>query len=385
MSRLSPEPSRPQPPPAGRPHPQAELGDPPGRSSLRSRRLPLADPRQQLERLEALDLAAVPHGGDFDAALAAAGWPALAPGRLEIFQLNLGKLCNMACRHCHVDAGPDRSDAVMDRTTAEACIAALDRSGAHTVDLTGGAPELNPNFRWLVDEAAARGLHVIDRCNLTVLLTPGRRDLPAFLAERGVEVVCSLPHVRRRNTDAQRGEGTYEKSLLALRMLNEQGYGQGDPRRVLTLVTNPTGAYLPGSQRSLEREWKDALAREHGLAFDRLIALANLPIARFLEWLEESGNLQSYMELLVNSFNPAAISGLMCRNTISVSWDGRVFDCDFNQMLELGIRGAGGGALHIRDFDPERWAARKIITASHCFGCTAGAGSSCGGALVEPR
>jgi radical SAM/Cys-rich protein len=385
VSGLSPEPSQASPLPAGRPHPQPELGEAPRLASLAARRLPLADPRQQVATLDALDLRAVPHGGHFEAALAAAGWPALRPARLEIFQVNLGKLCNMTCRHCHVDAGPDRSDAVMDRATAEACLAAFDRSGAHTLDLTGGAPELNPSFRWLVDEAAARGAHVIDRCNLTVLLTTGARDLPVFLAERGVEVVCSLPHVRRRNTDAQRGEGTYEKSLRALRLLNEQGYGQGDPRRVLTLVTNPTGAYLPGSQGSLEREWKEALAREHGLAFDRLIALANLPIARFLEWLEASGNLQAYMELLVNAFNPATIGGLMCRTTISVAWDGRVYDCDFNQMLELGVAGADGGTLHIRDFEPERWAARRILTGRHCFGCTAGAGSSCGGSLVEPK
>lgn len=373
----------PPPPPAGRPHPQPDLGDRPRLTTLAARRLPLADPRQQIATLDALDLRAGPHGGDFEAALAAAGRQGLEPAALEIFQINLGKLCNMTCRHCHVDAGPDRTDAVMDRATAEDCLRALDRTAADTVDLTGGAPELNPSFRWLIDQAVGRGKRVIDRCNLTVLLIPSQRDLPAFLAERGVELVCSLPHVRRRNTDAQRGGGTYERSLKALRLLNEQGYGQGDPRRVLTLVTNPTGAYLPAGQGSLEREWKDSLAREHGLAFDRLIALNNLPIARFLEWLEASGNLQSYMELLVNAFNPATVGGLMCRNTISVSWDGRVFDCDFNQMLELGVQGAGGGTLHIRDFDPERWAARRILTGRHCFGCTAGAGSSCGGCLVE--
>ncbi len=373
----------PPPPAAGRPHPQPDLGDRPRLTTLAARRLPLADPRQQIATLDALDLGASPYGGDFEAALAAAGRQGLGPAALEIFQINLGKLCNMTCRHCHVDAGPDRTDAVMDRATAEECLRALDRTAAHTLDLTGGAPELNPSFRWLVDEAVRRGKHVIDRCNLTVLLIPSQRDLPAFLAERSVELVCSLPHVRRRNTDAQRGEGTYERSLRALRLLNEEGYGQGDPRRVLTLVTNPTGAYLPAGQGSLEREWKDALAREHGLSFDRLIALNNLPIARFLEWLETSGNLQSYMELLVNAFNPATVDGLMCRNTISVSWDGRVFDCDFNQMLELGVEDAGGGTLHIRDFDPERWAARKILTGRHCFGCTAGAGSSCGGCLVD--
>jgi radical SAM/Cys-rich protein len=377
------DPQQPWPPPPGRPHPQPDLGEAPGGASLRSRRLPLAEARHQVGRLDALYLGACPHGGGFDAALAAAGWPALEPSRLEIFQVNLGKLCNMACRHCHVDAGPDRSDAVMDRATAQDCLRALDRTDAHTVDLTGGAPELNPSFRYLVDEAVARGKHVVDRCNLTVLLIPRQRDLPAFLAERGVEVVCSLPHFRRRNTDAQRGDGTFERSLKALRLLNEHGYGHGDPKRVLTLVTNPAGAYLPAGQGSMEREWKEALAREHGLRFDRLIALTNLPIARFLEWLEGSGNLQSYMELLVNAFNPATISGLMCRNTISVSWDGRVFDCDFNQMLELGVAGPGGGSLHIRDFDPAAWATRKVVTGRHCFGCTAGAGSSCAGALAE--
>ncbi len=371
------------PPPPGRPHPQPDLDDPPGQRSLTARRLPLADPRRQVERLDALDLGSSPHGGRFDAALAASGWPALTPAGLEIFQVNLGKLCNMTCRHCHVDAGPDRGDAVMDRATAEDCLRALDASGAHTVDLTGGAPELNPNFRFLVEEAVAQGKHVIDRCNLTVLLTPSQRDLPAFLAERGVEVVCSLPHVRRRNTDAQRGDGAYEKSITALRRLNEHGYGQGDPTRLLTLVTNPSGAYLPASQSSTEREWKEALAREHGVHFDRLIALTNLPIARFLEWLETTGNLQPYMELLVNAFNPATISGLMCRNTLSVSCDGRVFDCDFNQMLELGVADGHGGTLHIRDFDPATWAARRVVTGRHCFGCTAGAGSSCGGAIAE--
>jgi len=369
--------------PAGRPHPQSEFSETTGRASLHARRVPLADPRAQIERLQSLDLDTCPHSGDFKAALAESGWPRFDPSRLEIFQINLGKLCNMACRHCHVDAGPDRTDAVMDRATAEACLHALDQTEAHTIDLTGGAPELNPNFRFLVDEAVARGKHVIDRCNLTVLLIPSLRDLPGFLADRGVEVVCSLPHVRRRNTDAQRGNGTYEKSILALKTLNEHGYGQGDPKRCLTIVTNPTGAFLPGCQSATEREWKELLEREHGLVFDRLIALNNLPIARYLEWLETSGNLQSYMELLVNSFNPASIEGLMCRNTISVSWDGRVYDCDFNQMLELGAMNRSDGPPHIREFDPELWAQRQIVTGRHCFGCTAGAGSSCGGSLVE--
>jgi len=357
-----------------------EAGPKPTRT-LRARLSPLASTREQLAALEALDLTTTRSGGDLAALLAANGWPALTPTRLEIFQINLGKLCNMTCLHCHVDAGPDRADEMMDRATVDACLAALDGTGAHTVDLTGGAPELNPNFRYLVDEAERRGKHVIDRCNLTVLLIPSMRDLPEFLAERGVEVVCSLPHHRRRNTDAQRGNGTFEKSVEALRRLNAVGYGQGDPGRRLTLVANPAGAFLPSSQASMEREWKEGLAREHGVGFDRLITITNMPIARFLEWLETSGNLQGYMELLVNSFNPGTVAGLMCRNTLSVSWDGRIFDCDFNQMLDLETRADGRGRMNIREFDPEALARRIIVTGRHCFGCTAGAGSSCGGAI----
>jgi radical SAM/Cys-rich protein len=371
--------------PAGRTHPQADLEDGSGHVSLHARRSPLATPAAQVAAVESVNLDASLHGGDFKAALAAAGWARLDPTQLEIFQVNLGKLCNMTCRHCHVDAGPDRTDAVMDRDTVEACLRALDRTQAHTVDLTGGAPELNPHFRYLVSAAVARGKHVIDRCNLTVLLTPKLADLPEFLASRGVEIVCSLPHVRRRSTDAQRGNGTYEKSIKALRLFNEHGYGQGDPGRRLTLVANPVGAFLPGDQSAMEREWRDSLAREHGVRFDRLIALNNMPIARFLEWLEATGNLQGYMELLANAFNPAAVDDLMCRNMVSVSWDGRLFDCDFNQMLELAAPGEPGDTLHIRDFDPGRWARRRIVTGPHCFGCTAGAGSSCGGATAGDR
>ncbi len=351
--------------------------------SLRARGLPLASTAVQRATLDALDLAALPHRGDFATALAAAGWPALCPVEIEILQINLGKLCNMTCRHCHVDAGPDRTDAMMDRATVDACLAALDRTEASTVDLTGGAPELSPHFRYLVDQASLRGKHVIDRCNLTVLLIPSLRALPEFLAERGVEVVCSLPNPRRRNTDAQRGDGAFAKSIVALERLNRLGYGRGDPRRRLTLVANPVGAFLPAGQAAMEREWRDVLERAHGVRFDRLIALNNMPIARFLEWLEASGNLQGYMELLVNSFNPGAIAGLMCRNTLSVSWDGRLFDCDFNQMLDLDARDGGGSPLTIHGFDPARLARRAIVTDRHCFGCTAGAGSSCGGAIAE--
>lgn len=357
---------------------RASHGGPPGAKSLRARGSALAPPEVQRRLLQALPLPR----GEFDAALAAAGWAALRPAGLEILQINLGRLCNMTCRHCHVDAGPDRVAENMDRETVDLCLAALDRTGAQTVDITGGAPELNPHFRYLVEECVARGKQVIDRCNLTVLLLPRCADLPAWLAERGVEVVCSLPHCRKRNTDSQRGDGTFEKSLEALRRLNAAGYGQGEPRRRLTVMTNPVGAFLAAPQGAMEREWKASLWREQGVTFDRLIALNNMPISRFLEWLLESGNLQAYMERLTQAFNPATVAGLMCRNTLSVSWDGTLYDCDFNQMLELPVDGGRGARPHIRDFDPEALAARRIRTGRHCFGCTAGAGSSCGGATA---
>jgi len=353
---------------------------PKGTSSLRSRRLPLALPEEQIAVLDSIDLRHTASPSIFDDAVRPSGTGPLEAGEVEIFQINVGKLCNMTCRHCHVDAGPDRWRESMDQSTAEACIRALDLTDAHTVDLTGGAPELNPNFRFLVDEVVSRGKHVIDRCNLTVLLLKRCRDLPEWLAQRGVEVVCSLPHHRQRNTDAQRGNGTFAKSIEALRRLNDAGYGQGNPERVLTLVVNPVGALLAGDQCSMETEWRRGLERNHGISFDRLIALNNLPISRFLEWLQSSGNLEAYMELLVNSFNPATLDGLMCRTTLSIGWDGAIYDCDFNQMLELPSAGSTG-SMNIRDLDLHALAGRRIVTARHCFGCTAGAGSSCGGAL----
>jgi radical SAM/Cys-rich protein len=346
--------------------------------SLRSRGSPLVPAREQLRILSELDLP----GGDFRGRLPEAGRRALRPSELEILQINLGRLCNMTCRHCHVDAGPDRVAENMDRETVDLCLAALDRTAAHTVDLTGGAPELNPNFRYLVDECVRRGKHVIDRSNLTVLLLLRYRDLPRWLAERGVEVVASLPHYRRLQTDAQRGDGAYERSIRALRALNDAGYGRGDPGRILTLMHNPAGAFLPGGQLSMEKTWKRKLEREHGVTFDRLIALNNMPIARFLEWLLETGNLEPYMRKLVETFNPGAIDGLMCRNTLSVSWDGTLYDCDFNQMLELPVETIRGRTPHIRDFELEALGERRIVLARHCFGCTAGAGSSCGGTLT---
>jgi radical SAM/Cys-rich protein len=342
--------------------------------SLMQRRSPLTSPTIQQSRLDALDLPQ----GNFGDRLQQSGWQVLQPVPLEIFQINLGKLCNMTCRHCHVDAGPDRKEN-MDRATVDACLKALDQTTAHTVDLTGGAPELNPHFRDLVDACVERGKKVIDRCNLTVLLLPNHTDLPEWLATRQVEVVCSLPHYRQLNTDKQRGDGTFEKSIEALRRLNAAGYGKADPTRQLTLMSNPVGAFLASGQKAMEQEWKTGLAKHQGVTFDRLITLNNMPISRFLEWLEISGNLQQYMEVLVNAFNPATVEGLMCRNTLSVSWDGRLFDCDFNQMLDLTVQ-VPEPSIH--QFDPQRLANRSIVTGRHCFGCTAGAGSSCGGAIA---
>ena len=345
-------------------------------STLSSRRAPLANPAEQLALLQA-STAGRP---DFQEMLRGAGWPALTPATLEIFQINLGKLCNMTCRHCHVDAGPDRSDAMMTRETVDACLRALDQTPAHTVDITGGAPELHPEFRYLVDESHKRGKHVIDRCNLSVLLLPRNAGLAEWLADRDVEIVASLPHYRQRNTDAQRGDGAFEKSIAALRLLNAAGYGKGDPKRTLSLMTNPAGAFLAAPQSSIENEWKAALQRDFGITFDRLLALNNMPISRFLEWLIESGNLDSYMSRLIDSFNPGAIAGVMCRNTISISWDGHLFDCDFNQMLDLDAEPSA--AMTIETFDFAAWQRREVVTRAHCFGCTAGAGSSCGGATA---
>jgi radical SAM/Cys-rich protein len=342
--------------------------------SLRFRQAPLASAGAQREALQSLPLPR-----EFDAALAQAGLPVLAPAHLDILQLNLGKMCNQTCRHCHVDAGPDRRE-VMGRETMEQCLRALDGSDVRTVDLTGGAPEMNPHFRWLVEQLRARGLHVMDRCNLTILETRPHYELPHFLAEQRVEVVCSLPHYRALNTDAQRGEGVYAQSIRALQRLNALGYGDGQSGLRLVLVTNPVGAFLPANQRSLEAEWKRELLRNHGIRFDALYCITNMPISRYLEWLQSSGNLEAYLGKLVAAFNPAAVAGLMCRNTLSVGWDGQLYDCDFNQMLELPL--TGEAPRHIRDFATGRLAARRITTGRHCFGCTAGAGSSCGGATT---
>jgi radical SAM/Cys-rich protein len=316
---------------------------------------------------------------EFHEALADQGlWP-LRPTSIAVLQINLGRLCNQTCRHCHVDAGPDRTE-VMSRETAERCVEVLRRHAIPTVDLTGGAPELNPNFRWLVEQCASLGAHVIDRCNLTILETAPHHDLPDLFVKHQVELVCSLPHYQPACTDLQRGDGVFEKSIRALRRLNELGYGDGRSGLRLVLVTNPVGAVLPTPQLCLEAEWKRELKRLYDVSFDALYTIANMPINRHLEWLLGSGNLEAYMQLLVESFNPQAAHGVMCRSTISVGWDGRLYDCDFNQMLEIPV--SEDAPQHIRDFDLGGLEARAIRTNRHCFGCTAGTGSSCTGATA---
>jgi radical SAM/Cys-rich protein len=303
----------------------------------------------------------------------------LSAGEITVLQVNVGKLCNQTCHHCHVDAGPDRRE-IMTRETAEFCIAALAASKIPTLDITGGAPELNPNFRWLVEQARNLGRKVMDRCNLTVLQLPSQSDLAEFLAHHQVEVVASLPYFLQEKTDAQRGAGVFEKSIDAIWKLNALGYGKEGTGLLLNLVYNPVGAFLPPAQHAIEADFRRELLRRHGVLFNSLYTITNMPISRFLEFLVRSGNYDRYMEKLVNAFNPAAAQAVMCRSTLSVGWDGALYDCDFNQMLDLKV--AGSLPQHIRDFRPEALSGRCIVLGQHCYGCTAGAGSSCGGATV---
>lgn len=315
----------------------------------------------------------------FESKLDKIGLLPLKPTGIEIFQINVGYMCNMTCKHCHVDAGPDREE-IMTKETLEYCLDALKHSDIETVDLTGGAPEMNPHFRWFVDEVAKLGKHIIVRSNLTILDTRKFEDLPQFMADRAVEITCSLPFYNKRRTDAQRGEGTYDKSMKVLKILNEIGYGKEDTGLELNLVYNPVGAFLPGNQESLKQQYKDRLWKDHGIVFNDLFTITNLPISRYLNFLVTSGNLDEYMEKLVTSFNPAAAEGVMCRNTISIGWDGTLYDCDFNQMLKMETQ--EGSPQHIKDWDLESLNDREIKTNQHCYGCTAGAGSSCGGATT---
>jgi radical SAM/Cys-rich protein len=315
----------------------------------------------------------------FQARMAQAGLAPLTATGVQVFQINVGKFCNQTCRHCHVDAGPDRTEQ-MSRETAELCIRALAGTDIPTVDITGGAPELNANFRWLVEQSRALRRHVMDRCNLSVLLVGPQKDLPEFLARHQVEVIASLPYFRPAQTDAQRGDKVFARSIEALGLLNRLGYGHEGSGLVLNLVHNPVGAFLPARQEALEAQFKRELARSHGIVFNHLYTITNMPIGRYLQFLIDSGNYEGYMQRLANAFNPAAAAAVMCRHTISIGWDGTLYDCDFNQMLDLPLQSPA--PHHIRDFDLARLQNRRIVIGNHCYGCTAGTGSSCGGATT---
>lgn len=305
----------------------------------------------------------------------------LRPTSIEIFQVNVGYMCNQVCKHCHVDAGPDRKE-IMTRETMEQCLDVLRNTKIHTLDLTGGAPEMNPDFRWFVEEANKAGVEeIIVRSNLTIILAnPKYNDLPEFFKANNVRVVSSLPFYQADKTDRQRGEGVFDKSIKALQMLNAVGYGKEGTGLNLDLVYNPSGAFLPGDQASLERDFKKELKEHFDIAFNSLFTITNIPISRFLEFLIRTENYEDYMESLVNAFNPAAVMGVMCRNTISIDYDGHMYDCDFNQMLGLKVDKIAG--QHIKDFDLNKLEQRNIIINQHCYGCTAGAGSSCQGTVA---
>ena len=305
----------------------------------------------------------------------------LRHARTEVLQINVGKLCNLTCIHCHVNAGPKRKE-IMTRATMDQVIDWLAKTDIPTIDITGGAPEMVPHFKYLVDglKALSPRRHVIDRCNLTVLLEPGYEECAQFLAKHEVEIIASMPCYSAKNVNEQRGEGVFDRSIKALQLLNSLGYGLRS-ELPLHLVYNPNGAFLPGPQEELEADYKRELKEHFGIVFNKLYTITNLPIARFASYLKNNNLLGEYMALLNNAFNPATVNGLMCRNTISVSWQGEVFDCDFNQMLKMRWRDADR-PLHLWDVDPARVEFREILTGDHCFGCTAGAGSSCGGALV---
>lgn len=319
----------------------------------------------------------------FDEVLRTRGLRALRRDRVTTLQVNVGKLCNMACHHCHVEAGPKRTE-IMPRGVAERVIELVAANpGVEVVDLTGGAPEMNPSFRWLVAEARRLGRRVVDRCNLTILFEPGMDDLADFLAAHQVEVVASLPCYRAENVEKQRGKGAFDKSIVALRRLNALGYGQPDSGLKLDLVYNPLGAFLPPSQAALEVKYKEELWKLFGIEFGRLFTITNMPIKRFAQSLERAGKYQAYLSLLVAHFNPGTVPELMCRSLVSVGWDGKLYDCDFNQMLDIELGAvAETGARTVWDATSlDALARRRIATGSHCFGCTAGAGSSCAGAL----
>lgn len=347
--------------------------------SLKARADELAKANKQLEILNGgiFEEGELPY---FKDKISEIGHFPLRPRKLEILQINVGYMCNQVCEHCHVDAGPDRKE-IMTRETMELCLEVIRNTGAHTLDLTGGAPEMNPDFRWFVEEAAKAGIQdFIVRSNLTIIRANKKyHDLPEFFKKHNVHVVSSMPHYTRGKTDKQRGDGVFDKSIQALKDLNAVGYGKPGSSLRLDLVYNPSGAYLPGDQAALERDFKAALMEDFGIEFHSLFAITNLPIARFLDYLIASENYEDYMTALVDAYNPAAVSQVMCTNTLSVSWDGWLYDCDFNQMLGLKV---ASKVQHLKDYNEDLLQNRNIIISQHCYGCTAGAGSSCQGTVA---
>jgi radical SAM/Cys-rich protein len=304
----------------------------------------------------------------------------LRPKKLEILQINLGYMCNQVCGHCHVDAGPDRKE-IMTKETMKQCLDVIEKTTAHTLDLTGGAPEMNPNFRWFVEEASKAGItDFIVRSNLTIIRANKKYyDLPEFFKKHNVHVVSSMPHWTRGKTDKQRGDGVFDKSVKALQELNAIGYGLEGSGLKLDLVYNPSGAFLPGDQQALENDFKKALKADFDIDFHQLFAITNLPISRFLDYLIASDNYEDYMHSLLDAYNPDAVKSVMCTNTISISWEGWLYDCDFNQMLNLQV---ASKVKHISDYDEEALQDRDIMINQHCYGCTAGSGSSCQGVVT---
>ena len=298
---------------------------------------------------------------------------------IDVFQINLGKMCNQVCTHCHVDAGPDRKE-IMTKETMQLCLDSIDMTTCLTVDLTGGAPEMNPNFRWFVEELSKKGKNIIVRCNLTIIVANKKYyDLPNFFKTHNVEVISSMPCYTSENTDAQRGDGVFVDSIKALQMLNNVGYAKEGTGLILNLVYNPGGAFLPPAQKGLEEDYKKELKEKFDIVFNSLFAITNLPISRFLLYLVKSKKYEEYMTTLVDSYNATAATNVMCRNTISIGWDGYIYDCDFNQILELKVAAKG---QHLSEFNNEELINRNIIVNQHCYGCTAGAGSSCGGTIA---
>lgn len=317
---------------------------------------------------------------DFDAALQGSRLFPLTATGIEVLQINFGKVCNQACRHCHVEAGPTRIETIS-RDSLDTCLGILASSNIPVVDMTGGAPELNPHFRWFVERVKLLRRRIVVRSNLSIVLEPGLQDLPQFYRDHGAEVVASLPYFLERNVDAQRGDGVFHKSIEALRRLNRVGYGVEGSGLKLDLVYNPGGAFLPPPQAAIEKDFKRELDRRHGISFNHLLTITNMPLGRFLHFLRRSGQLESYMKRLMDAYNPAAAPAVMCRYTLSVGWDGTLYDCDFNQVLELECN--HGAPAHLREFDLHKLRSRRIVTGMHCYGCTAGAGSSCGGAVID--